>query len=206
MTKQDALDKFHKRDFSWSQMSSFAYNPEQWYKSYILGEYQDSEELRFGKMIDLKIQEDPTFMPSLPRYEKMQHKMKVVFNKIPLVGVPDGINFTTTPKILSDYKTGRNPWTQKKAKETGQLKFYLLLIYITEKIKPEEFDCYIHWLPTKLEENGNFERKISLISDTEFQTFKVNHTMRDILTFGTEIIKTYIAMEKYIAQHSHENE
>ena len=202
MTKQEQIDKFHGRDFSWSQISSFQYSPEQWYKSYILGEFQDSEELRFGKMIDLKIQQDLTFMPALPRYEKMQHKMKVSFNGITLVGVPDGINFTTTPKVLVDYKTGRNAWTQKKAKETGQLLFYLLLIYITDKIKPEDFVCYIHWLPTKLKETGNFERKISLISETEFQTFKVKHTMTDIMKFGVEITRIYKEMEKYIEELS----
>ena len=201
MTKQQALDKFHSRDFSWSQMSSYIWSPEQWYKSYILGERQESEELSFGKMIDERIQNDPLFIPKLPRYEKMQHRMKVVFNGKTLVGVPDGINFTTKPKVLADYKTGRNIWTSKKAKETGQLKFYLLLIYTTEKIKPEEFDCYIHWLPTQLCESGDFTRTISLVDENNFKSFKVKHTLADILRFAGEINDIYKQMELFIENH-----
>lgn len=194
------LDKFKEKPFSWSSISSWEFNKESWARKYLDGIYDpDSEELKFGKYIDEKIQKDPEFLPHLPRYEKMQHKMKVMFGDILLVGIPDGIDFKG--KRLADYKTGKKEWTIQRAKETGQLKFYLLLLYITEKIKPEEFDCYIHWLPTKLEENGNFERKISLIKEDDIRTFKVKHTMADILKFGQYIKQTYKEMCDYALKY-----
>jgi hypothetical protein len=202
---EENFKKFHERDFSWSQISSFTYSKEQWYKSYILGEKQVSEELTFGSMIDKKIQDNPSFIPNLPRYPLMQHKMKINLDGINLVGIPDGIDLQSQRKLLADYKTGRVAWTQKKAQETGQLKFYLLLIYITHKIRPEEFDCFIHWLPTKLEEGSDFSRNISLISENEFQTFHVTHTLIDILNFANYIKDIYKEMENYIKDRTVDN-
>lgn len=200
MMNNKHLDKLHSLPLNWSSISSFEYNRERWFRNFILGEKSSSEEMSFGTMIDKKIQVDPTFMPNLPRYELMQHKMTVMFNGIQLMGTPDGINLKKN-KQLADYKTGRLKWDRKRAQDHGQLVMYLLLLYITEKVKPEEFDCFIHWLPTKLEENGNFERKITLISETEFKTFKVKHTMQDLLAFGLRIKKTYAEMELYVQNH-----
>jgi hypothetical protein len=174
------LLKLNSKPLSWSAISSWTYNQESWAKKYLEGIYETSKEMDYGKVIDLKIQEDPTFLPKLPRYEKMQYKMLVRMGGIDLIGLPDGVDLTTTQKKLSDYKTGKNKWDQKRAQETGQLLFYLLLLYITHKIKPEEFDCYIHWLPTR--ETGDF--KIEMIKEDDIHTFKVKHTMQDILNFA----------------------
>lgn len=177
-------------------MSSFRYDRERWYKSYILGQKESSKYLTLGKEIDQRIQDDPTFLPELPRYELMQHHMRVMFNGIQLMGTPDGINIKKN-KQLADFKTGRIPWTQKKAEDTGQLLMYLLLIYITMKIKPEEFDCYIHWLES--EDLGDFS--VDLKKNVKIRTFKVKHTMADILAFGNEIIKTYKEMGEYLENY-----
>jgi hypothetical protein len=146
----------------------------------------------FGSAIDLRIQEDLTFLPSLPRYEKMQEKIKVMLGSISLVGKPDGFNLIKS-KELYDFKTGRNPWTQAKVDNCLQLKFYLFLIYIKYKIPPEEFTCGIHWLPTK--ETGDF--KIEFIKEGDIKTFKTRYTMQDILSFIREIKEIYKKMEKY---------
>ena len=107
--------------------------------------------MAFGSMIDKRIQEDSSFLPELPRYEHMQYKMKVMYDGIPLVGIPDGLNLTGK-KELADFKTGKKAWDKQRTDETGQLTFYLLLLYISEKLRPEDFDCYIHWLPTQEKE------------------------------------------------------
>lgn len=180
-----------ERPISWSSISSFEWNKEQWYQSYILGKRTSSPEMEFGSMIDKKIQNDPLFMPALPRYPLMQHKLTGAFSKIPLVGLPDGLCLDTFQ--LADYKTGKKPWDQKRADETGQLTMYLLLIYLSLKIKPEEFTCFIHWLPTQ--DSGKFE--ISLVGE-EVKTFETKRTMKEILVFGSRIIKTVNAMEAYV--------
>ena len=192
---QKHLDKLRSRPLSWSSISSWNFDKtrKKWAEKYLEGIYETSKEMDYGKVIDLRIQEDPTFLPHLPRYEKMQYKMLVRMGGIDLIGLPDGVDLTTEQKKLSDYKTGKNKWDQKRAQDTGQLLFYLLLLYITHKIKPEEFDCYIHWLPTK--ETGDF--KIELIKEDDIRTFKVKHTMQDILKFAKFIKQTYKEMCDY---------
>lgn len=180
-----------KRAFSWSAKSSFDYDPKQWYDTYVLGKQQFSKEMTFGSNIDKRIQEDPKFLPTIPRYPLMQHKMKATLGKIPLVGVPDGLDFKNY--LLADYKTGKNAWDQKRADETGQLTMYLLLIYETEKIKPEKFRCFIHWLPTQ--DNGDFS--ISFHDSLKPITFETKRTMTDLIRFGKSINATYKAMIKY---------
>jgi len=197
MTKEESLKKLYDTPVNWSSISSFRWNKENWFRNFILGERATSPEMTFGSYIDKKIQNDPNFMPKLPRFEMMQHHMKVVFNGLTLMGTPDGINIKKN-KMLIDYKTGVKEWNKKRAEEHGQLLMYLLLIYITMKIRPEEFDCYIYWLPTKKEEDGNFDIKVSLISETDFKTFKCKHTMTEILKFGTYIKETFKEMEEYI--------
>lgn len=186
------IKRFHDRPMSWSQISSFEYSPAQWYDIYVLGKKQESKELTFGSIIDKKIQDDPKFMPSLPRYPHMQYKMKVMFDGVPLVGLPDGLDLDKY--LLADYKTGKKAWDQKRADETGQLTMYLLLLYISKKLPPEKFKCYIHWLPT--EERGDFS--IDLIKDCKPITFETKRTMTDVLLFGLRIKKVIKDMEEYL--------
>lgn len=184
------------RPLSWSAISSFEYNPEQWYESYVLNKRQTSPEMTFGSKIDKQIQDDKTFLPDLPRYQHMQYKMNVMFNNVPLVGLPDGIDFDKG--LLADYKTGKKAWNQKRADETGQLTLYLLLVYISKKIKPEKFRCLIHWLPTA--DQGDFT--IDFAKNFEVKTFETKRTMRDLLMFGVRITKTLEAMEDYCNNHA----
>ena len=186
----------NKRPLSYSSISSFHYNPEVWYRTYILNERQTSKEMTFGSMIDLKIQNDPTFLPSLPRYPLMQHEMKVVFNGIHLIGKPDGLDLNEF--VLVDFKTGKQPWNKKRADETYQLTMYLLLIYITKKIPPEKFKCLIHWLPTK--ENGSFDIEFR-DNPVKVITIETKRSMKDLLNFGTYIHETIKSMEKYVLDH-----
>ena len=194
------LDKLHSINLSPSSINSFIYDKESWFDSYILGNFKGSPEMEFGSMIDLKIQNDPTFLPKLPRYEKMQEKLSVVLSGIKLVGKPDGFNLIKSFDLW-DYKTGRNAWTQKKVDDCIQLKFYLLLIYITYKIPPEKFTCGIHWLPTKKEENGDFKVTISLIKEDDIKSFNTKYTMADILSLIKDIKDIYKKMELYCKKH-----
>lgn len=184
------------RPLSYSAVSSFEYDKNQWFETYMKGVKQTSPELTFGSMVDLKIQNDPTFIPTLPRYPNMQWEGKVVFNNIPLIGKADGIDFDK--KMLADYKTGRLEWDKKRADETDQLTFYLLLIYVIKKIKPQEFRCFIHWLPTKKDESGDFKTTISFRDDPVIPiTFETKRTMTDILRLGLHIKEVVSEMESY---------
>jgi len=188
----------------WSALSAFEYNREQWYQTYILGIRQESPQLAFGSYVDDLIQTDHSFIPTLPRYPVMQHRMEVMLRKgLQLTGTADGVDFTPGNYRLADFKTGVVPWTKKRADQTGQLRMYALMIYLMTKIPPEEFRYFIHWIPTKKVESGNFEMRIDFRDNPIVPyTFETKITTADILKFINRIEFTVKEMEKYILAKS----
>jgi len=116
----------------------------------------------------------------------------VMYNGIKLNGTAD--HFDRKGRRLKDDKTGKKEWTQKRADETGQLTMYLLLIYISEKIKPEEMTCYIDWLPTV--ENGDFTLTFR-DNPPKPISFKTKRTMADLLQFASYIDSVRKEMAAY---------
>jgi len=203
MTKKALITRWKERPFSWSQISSYEYDPEQWYKRYVLKEEtHETAEMKFGKMIGEKVANDPKYLPFIKRLNVSEHPFSVMFGKIPLVGYGD-FYCSITRKKLQELKTGVKEWTQKRADEHGQIDMYLLMHFITEKIKPEDVECELIWLPTKRAEGGDFNVNITLVEPVEkhHKIFKTKRTMADILTFGARINRTYKEMEKLIKEH-----
>ena len=187
------------RALSWSAISSFHYDPEQWYKKYVLLEPQEgSKEMDFGKEVGKKLETDPTFLPQIERLSKMEHPFNVVFNGIKMVGYADSF-CDKTNRRLSEFKTGKKAWDQKRVDEHGQITLYCLMNYITTKVKPEEMDITLVWMPTQ--ENGDFS--ISFVEPIEknIKQFKTKRTMKDILMFATYINDTIKDMESYAQAH-----
>lgn len=208
--KQFDLTTIYNKDrpLSWSAISSFEWNKAQWYRKYVLKELPEvTPELEFGKMIDQRVQDDPTFLPELPRYIVSQHEMRIKFNNIPLVGFADQYEVKTRygneghmPRVfIRDVKTGRKPWGQKRADETGQLTMYLFMLYLMDKnIDVGNSELYIDWLPTHIHES-----KIDFLTfPPQVHTFKTKRTMRELLAFGQRIKDTWSAMEKFAQQEA----
>jgi len=187
------------RPLSWSAISSFEYDPEQWYRKYVLNQKDDeTKEMIFGKKLATALEtgtcDIPDLVEKLPF--KKEHPFKVVFGKIPLIGFADDFD-TKTFRALNEVKTGKKPWTQKRADEHGQFDMYLLMNYITNKIRPEDVVCSLHWLPTQ--ENGDFT--ITFIEPVRVHTFRTKRTMAQVLNFGTKINRIYKEMEDYCQAH-----
>lgn len=197
------------RPMSWSAISAFEWNPSQWYKKYVLKELQEeTPELRFGKMIDEKVQKDRKFLPKLVRYPIQQHKMRTEWKSIPLIGFSDQYAMPGTTvdhnkggRILGniairDLKTGRKAWDQKRADETGQLTMYLFMLYLMNRnIDVAYAELYIDWLPTHVDEG-----EITFIKPVKIHTFKTQRTMTQILQFGQRIEDTWKKMEEYASR------
>ncbi len=194
--KFDIFSVYHKeRPLSWSAISSFEYDPEQWYNSYILGIRQESKQLAFGSWVDNKLQTDPTFLSQVERFPVAQYAMRASLKGVvPLIGYADGWDPTPGKYRLNDDKTGVKAWTQKRANDTGQLTCYAFLIFLTTGIKPEEIDFSITWLPT--EEKGDF----SIGFKDNPVVPKIFHTKRNmvqVLEFGKRVKDTLKDMEEY---------
>lgn len=191
--KFDILEFYKLRGgLSWSSISSFEWDPEQWYQSYIKGIRQESRELTFGSFVDKKLQDDPKYLPTVERYPIMQHEMRIMFDGIPLVGFADG--YSPNRKILADYKTGKKAWTQKRADEIGQLTMYALMLYLIDKVKPGDMIFRIVWLPTV--ESGDFSIQFK-DEPVKPKVFNTARSMLDILQFGQRIKVTLAAMQGY---------
>jgi len=198
------IKKWKERALSWSQISSFEYDPEQWFQGYFMEQKSaENAEMKFGKYVGEKLASDPKYLPFVPRLSKFEHEFRVVFGKIPLVGFADSF-CALERKKLYEYKTGVKKWDQKRADTHGQIDMYLLMHYITTKIRPEEVACKLVWLPTKRSESGDFEVTISFIEPIEdnHKVFNTKRTMKDILAFGSRINSVYKKMEEYATERS----
>ncbi len=186
-----------KLPFSWSQLSSFEYSPEEWYSRYVLKHRSpESAPMRFGKEVGEKLATDSTYLPQVPRLKEFEHRLEAVFDGIPLVGYIDSYAPHTA---LLEYKTGKPKWTQQRADSHGQIDMYLLMIYIKYAVKPEDILTKLIWLPTQ--ENGDFS--VSLVDDTKCYIFETNRTTLDIIRFGERIHTRINEMESYaLAQES----
>lgn len=187
---------FKDRPLSWSQISSFEYSPEKWYSRYILNEKQkESDEMKFGKEIGKRLETDSTFLPQIERLSKMEYPFKVEFGGLPLVGYADSFCDITFKK-LKEFKTGKKEWNERRVREHGQIDMYLLCNLLQNKIKPEDVDVELVWLPTE----NHWTKGISFVEPIEknIKTFKTKRTTSDITKFKTRLLDTVNAMQAYV--------
>lgn len=190
---------FNLRPLSWSSMSSFEYDPEQWYRKYVLNEQQSSNAgMDFGKVIGQQIADNPNFLKTVPRYDTFEKRLESTIDDVRLVGFLD--SFHSKLKHFIEYKTSANTtkWTAKSAHEHGQVLFYLFLIWKNYGIPPEKIKVQLVYIPVK--ENNDFS--MALDEKQKIQVFDVKHTTLDVLHFASRIKKTVSAMRAYCLQQS----
>lgn len=185
--------RFEFKPLSWSAMSSFMYDKEQWARKYVDGIIDPpNAQMGFGNVVGQKLASDPTFLPAVPRYAQFEKKLEGKIGEIELIAFLD--SFDPETKAFFEYKTSSNKtkWTQKSAEAHGQLDFYFLLLWLNYQIPPEKVRCSLHYIP--VHETGDFQMEISKES---IKFFEVCKTTKDILKFGAEIKKIYKEMITY---------
>ena len=193
-----------KRPLSWSAYSSFKYSKEQWYERYILNKKSlETPEMKFGKLVGERLATDLTYLPGVPRLDTFEHPFNVMFGKIKMTGYADSF-CKQTKKRLKEYKTGVKEWDAKRVNEHGQIDMYMLMHFITDKIKPEEMDCELVWIPTQRIVAGDFKVTIDLVDDIEknISIFKTKRTMAQLLKFGATIKDAVNEMEQFVRSHA----
>ncbi|HEY9826368.1 MAG TPA: hypothetical protein V6D19_13045 [Stenomitos sp.] len=189
-----------KRPLSWSSISSWEYNPEEWFKRYILKEKtEETVEMAFGKKLATELETNTCTIPDLVQHlkNKKEHKFLVKFNDIPLIGFADDF-CTKTFRELNELKTGKKEWDQKRVDTHQQFDMYLLMNYITNRIPPEEVRCRLFWLPTVDSMDFSIQFRDNPPTPIIFET---SRTMRDIVEFGAKIKRIYAEMQKYVENH-----
>lgn len=189
--------KLKSKPLSWSSLSSWDYDKNQWARKYLDGiSDPPNSQMLFGNEIGNKIANDPTFLPEVLRYKQFEKGLGGKIGDIELIGFLD--SFCPKHKYFKEYKTSSNTkrWTKKTTNEHGQLDFYYLLIWLNYSVAPENIDCELFYIP--VEEGQDFRMKLS---DAPIQSFKVKKTVLDILKFGKFIQKTYKEMEIFAKKY-----
>lgn len=180
------------RPYSWSQHSSFEYDPWQWYCRYILGhDMEETPELKFGKKFADAV-EWGTPMAPLTVYKFTEHCVKAVYDKFEVLGYLDSYD---KENKLAEYKTGKKKWDQKRVDQHGQLTFYAFLLWLRDKKKPEDLEMILQWVPTCYRADFSY----GFTDPAVVHTFETRRTMSDVLKMAGEIKTRRKAMEAYVA-------
>jgi len=187
--------RFNKRPLSWSQLSSFTWDKEQWYQSYILGNRTPAnKQMLFGSKIGKMLELDPNYLSrQIPRLGTMEYAYAVKFNGFRMIGYADSQNEKTNTE-MDEYKTGVAPWTQKRVDEHGQLTMYAMMNMIQNQVQPEDLTMRLYWLPTA--EQGDFS--IDFAQPFRVERFETKRTMQQVIAFGAYINRTIKEMDEYI--------
>ena len=192
-----------ERAVSWSQLSSFAWNKDDWYSKYVLGIEQPlSPELIFGKKFADSC-EAGTPLASVTLLSKQEQPLEAVLDGIKLFGYADTIKEETMDET-GEFKTGAKPWDQARVDTHGQITMYALMNFLQNKVLPQNAKFWLEWVPTKKvhRDNGDFsgyDYDIEFASDPPtVQHFDTKRTMKDILAFASYIKATRKEMEEFI--------
>lgn len=178
---------------SFSQLSMWEKDPNLYYQIYVDGmDMIRTPYLNLGTRLDEAIQKGKDefgdtminyLVMMLPRYPKMQHRIEVDFEGVPLVGVLDGFNDSNKKKLIcGEHKSGKN-WTQSLADKSDQITIYNLMVWLKYGIIP--FENHLHWAKTKV----NDEDELFFTGD--IKDFKTTREMKDLILMGGRIHKAY---------------
>lgn len=176
---------------SWTQFILWKSSQETYRKRYhVKGDSFQNDEMRYGKRVaehlEKDTEEDDEIIKALgsllPRYPKMGYEMRAVLKskgcEIHLLSFFD--TYKPRNHAFREDKTGRVPWTQKKAEKHKQLFFYALVIYLKTGKIPKE--VHLDWIETKT--------KDGVVSATgKIVSFKVEISLADVLTMAGQVTK-----------------
>ena len=171
---------------SWSQMSLFKRSPEQYRRYYILGEERGTTpEMEYGKRLADVLEKGDDgkdilisgLYSLLPKYKIPEKELTAEAGGIKLLGKLDSYNPETHD--FYEYKTGKVPWTKRRADNHGQLTFYAMLIYLNYKVLPK---MKLIWAETEWD-NGE------IIATGRIKEFPTKRSLADILRFMADIQK-----------------
>lgn len=199
----------------WSEISLWKRSKWEWYKQYGIGKGrsggEDNPELRFGRMFAEEREQDALagrnpYNLHIP--EKPEFLLEATYHGDKYEGRADG--WSPSVLILNDDKTGSVPWTEKKVSEHKQFDMYLMMLWLTHKVKPDDVDITLSWFPTERWNMG--ERVIVLPNGEEHMeytydirltgappvVFHTKRTMAQILSWIAECKQMKQEMVKYI--------
>lgn len=182
---------------SWSSVSAWGYDKEEWYQKYAKGiRTAPNGVMQGGIDVGEKITVDPDFLPMIDRPEIFEQEFFATLGDIDLTGHLDG--WSPALPGIDEYKTTCNEkrWTQKAVDEWGQLTFYCLLVWLNLKIRPEDLRLRLFSIP--MVENGDF----TVRQKGTPKVFHTKRTMVQVLKFAAFLRQTHAEMTAYAKNHA----
>lgn len=189
------MPKSKVKDYiSWSQYSLFKQNPEEYKRIYIDGEERFvSRQMLLGSAIHEDIEKGTsevegieTIKLLIPKYQKHEYFVERTIEGVRMLGYIDLYSETKNKIKIGEIKTSVNPWTERMAKNHGQLKFYNLLVMNNKPIETSLF-----WLETT--RSGELTGKV--------KRFEVEIPLADLLAFFADVKKVYQEIRKLWSQN-----
>lgn len=187
-------DRFKTRPLSWSQLSTFKYSKEDWYKRYILNEADPpNAAMLYGSKVGDSIGTDESLVPTLVPPGVKEYSLKGNIEDIFMVGFAD--HYCPDTYVLNENKTTDKPgkWNQKSVDEHGQLTMYALLLFLQDRVKPEAVKMYLNYIPVCIGNDFDYY----LPTPPTYTAIETKRTTLQILNFITELKDTVKEMEAY---------
>lgn len=191
------MQRFIKRPLSYSQLSSWEWNKEDWYQTYIKNKPRGkSAAMETGNIIGDSIGTPSSLVPDLNPPGVKEYPLRASLGDIHLVGYCDHMCMDTLE--LNENKTAVNPkkWTKSSVDKHGQLTMYALMLFLKHDIAPEDLTIYLNYI--RVIEGPDM--RYYLPNPVEFKRFPTKRTGEQIAAYADYIIKTVDNMETYIRE------
>ena len=173
---------------SYSQKSLWKRDPRKYIEKYLHdGAQFTTREMAFGKKMAVALEDEVDsddnllneVIAKIPKLDRQEFpvlaEMKIDGDTLPLYAKLDSAKNDLT--AFKEYKTGKQPWTQRRVDEDAQITFYVTAIFILKKEIVRDIELV--WVPT-YDDLGNSNR--TGISPTgEIVRFKTQRTMGQII-------------------------
>lgn len=137
----------------------------------------------------------------LPKYDvadqEIMTEMQTKAGWLSIIGKPDSLD--SVSKRFLEFKTGKVPWTQSKAQNHPQMRFYAMVIYLAYGVLLKDADLI--WIETSYE--GEYPNQV-ITPTGHVESFTVTFTKKDL--FDTMAAVSTVAKEIAIAYAAHEKD
>lgn len=187
-------DRFIKRPLSYSQLSSWEWDKEEWYQQYIRNKPRGKNSaMNAGNIIGDSIGTPHSLVPNLTPPGTKEFALNANLNGIYIVGYAD--HFCPVLRELHENKTSTNRkrWTQGTADKHKQFDMYCLMLALKHDIAPEDVTLYLNYIPVI---EGQ-DMKYYLPNPAEYSQFRTYRTTEQITAFAKFIENTVADMHRY---------
>lgn len=188
-------ERFIKRPLSYSQLSCWEWNKEDWYQNYIKNKPRGkSSAMEIGNVIGDSIATENSLVPDLNPPGIKEYPLTAQLGDIYLVGYCD--HWCPNTLELNENKTAVNPkkWTKSSVDKHGQLTMYCLMLFLKYGIVPEDITIWLNYI--RVIEGPDM--RYYLPSPIELKRFQTKRTGEDIAKYTEYIIQTVADMEEYV--------